>query len=432
MALTAQDLEQHGYRQLALVLRSIRSGSIGFDLFRNPLTRTKSGLVAFMLQEHTEDQIRKACAAAGVSLTKAELPENAATGGQRTGPGATAGAKGHEGEGKGDGEAGESGQGQGESGSGESGEQGEGDGESGQGEQQNGKQGKQGSQKGKGEQGEDGQQDNQAQGESPSSKPKPGVKVPPPQEGEHRHPIFDKVFRLASKRINVMLVGPSGCGKTHMFGQVMKAIGVNYASISGSAGASESQLLGRLLPTGDGGRFEYHPAPFVNVYEGAADFDGGGGFLFDEIDAFDPNMLVVTNQATANGSFYHEARFAKPRVTRHMQSILMAAANTYGVGAGAMYVGRNQLDAATLDRWYVVEMDYDRAYEKTLAPAEIVQWVWGLRDKVQKAGLRRVVSTRMIQKLAGAMDAGLSFSEVRKDLLAGYTADELKKCGMSA
>lgn len=244
---------------------------------------------------------------------------------------------------------------------------------------------------------------------------------------ERTHPLFEKVTRLAAAGVNVLLVGPAGCGKTHLAHQVAKALGRTFASISGSAGVSEAHLTGRLLPTGDGGRFVYTPSPFVRQYT------EGGVFLFDEMDAFDPNCLLIVNQATANGGFEIESRAAgglNTFVPRHAESVLIGSANTFGTGAGALYVGRAQLDAATLDRWYPVMMDYDREWESTLAPAHVCAFVWKLRDGIQQHKLRRVASTRMIQKSASAVAAGVKWDAVQKDLTSGWTSEELSKCGV--
>ncbi len=244
----------------------------------------------------------------------------------------------------------------------------------------------------------------------------------------HQHPVFETVLKLASAGMNVMLVGPAGCGKTHLAHNVAKALGKSFGSISGSAGVSEAQLVGRLLPTGEGGRFEYTASVFVREYT------SGGVFLFDEVDAFDPNCLTVVNQATANGGFDVEARAAgglDTYVCRDPNSVLIASANTYGTGAGALYVGRNQLDAATLDRWMVVEMDYDRAFERSLTnDQKLLNFVWELREKISQHSIRRVASTRMIQKGALALAAGLQWQNVKEMLLAGWTAAERSKAGV--
>jgi len=247
----------------------------------------------------------------------------------------------------------------------------------------------------------------------------PAVKV----DG-HAHPMFEKVLKLTAAGLNVMLVGPAGCGKTHLFSMVAKARNKRHASISLSAGVTEAHLTGRLLPTGDGGRFVYTPSPFVTMYT------EGGDFLLDEMDGADPNVLLCTQQATANGGFEIEARGASgldTYVKRHPDAVIMATANTFGTGAGALYVGRNQLDAATLDRWYVVAMDYDKAYEERLAPSQVTHFVWTLRDMITDNRWRRVASTRMIQKAGAALAAGLDWKTVKEDLLAGYSTDERAK-----
>ena len=237
------------------------------------------------------------------------------------------------------------------------------------------------------------------------------------------HPMFEKVLRLVSAGIAPLLVGPAGCGKTKLASDIARALKSPFGAISGSGGATESQLIGRLLPTGEAGKFEYHSSPFVKLYE------TGGLFLFDEVDAFDPNMLLVLNQATANGGFFVEARTDSPYVKRHEAAHIIASANTYGTGSGALYVGRNALDAAFLDRFYVVEMDYDRELEAEIGHSQVVSWVWQKRDAIKASKLRRVMSTRTIQKMTAAFEAGLDMAEIKRDILAGYSPDELAKIG---
>jgi cobaltochelatase CobS len=258
------------------------------------------------------------------------------------------------------------------------------------------------------------------------------------------HPLFEKVLRLCSVGLNVMLVGPAGCGKTHLAGQIAKALNVPFNSLSYSAGASESWLLGRLLPTGEQGKFEYQSSVFCQNYERPS------VFLHDEIDAGDANMLLTLNAATANGAFDNPV--SGTRLHRHPQAVQIAAANTFGNGAGSQYVGRSQLDAATLDRWYIVTMTYDPAFEASLcgmpykaatpfqaadapSPDEIRhfgEWVARIRASAESAKLRRVVSTRMLQKALLARSAGIPQSEIKRDLLNGWTTDELAKVGERA
>lgn len=258
----------------------------------------------------------------------------------------------------------------------------------------------------------------------------PAVKV----DG-HQHPLFKRVVRILSTRQrdgfypNLLLKGPAGCGKTHLASQVARALGRTYASISGSAGVSEAQLTGRLLPTGEGGKFQYHASPLVTQYM------AGGVFLLDEMDAFDPNALVSTNSALANGEFFVEARAASgldTRVPRHPDSIILASANTYGTGADALYVGRNPLDAATLTRFIVLDMDYDPEFERTQTDDKrLLEFVWSLRAKATEHRIKRVVSTRMVQQGDQLLRAGLSWTDTRDTLLTGWTRDERSKCGVA-
>lgn len=244
------------------------------------------------------------------------------------------------------------------------------------------------------------------------------------QIDEHTHPIFEKVVKLAGAGQSVLLKGPAGCGKSHLAAQVARSLGLDFGALHCSAGASESQLLGWLLPTGEGGRFEYVAAQFARMFAA-----GRALFLVDEIDASDPNFLMVLNGALANGHLHVPQNWKEPSVARGEGFAVIAAANTYGTGADALYVGRNQLDAATLDRFYVVEMDYDRKLEAKLAPAEVTAWAWNLRDRTAAAKLRRVVSTRTIQRVAAAMSCGFTFEQARADALTGWTRDELAKVG---
>jgi cobaltochelatase CobS len=161
------------------------------------------------------------------------------------------------------------------------------------------------------------------------------------------HAKFARVLKLAAARRNVLLVGPAGTGKTHLAQQVAQALGLDFAFISCSAGMSEGQLMGRLVPTGEGGKFEYLRSEFVRCYE------EGGVFLFDEMDAADSNTMIVINSALANGHMAVPNRPESPVARKHPDFVCIAAANTFGTGADRQYVGRNQMDEATLDRFRI-------------------------------------------------------------------------------
>lgn len=209
-------------------------------------------------------------------------------------------------------------------------------------------------------------------------------------------PEFARMVQLASARIPLVLVGPAGCGKTYLCGKLAEALGVTFSDQSCSEGMSEAVFNGSLLPIGKGGEFKHVASPFMERYE------EGGVMLLDEIDAGDPNLFTYINKAVANESYTAIQRFSKPVVKKSKDFILVAAANTYGNGADSQYVGRNQLDAATMDRFRVgmITMDYSREVESSLAPEEVCSWAWSIRDKIRANKLKRIMSTRVIQNIA--------------------------------
>lgn len=249
------------------------------------------------------------------------------------------------------------------------------------------------------------------------------------------HPEFERALHYLLQvgpngyQTNVLLVGPAGCGKSHLIKQLAKAIGVDHTIMSGTAGATEGDLIGRLLP-GDGGKFEYSPSKFVTLYE-----RGNSLLAFDEIDGFDPNMLMLANMPLANGSMYVHLRRDNPEVTRGEKVYFMATANTFGTGANPVYVGRNPMDEATRDRFVFITVDYDKRLEESIAAAggltaAEAAGIWELRDRCREAQLRRVISTRAFQKASIMKACGDSWREIRDRLLEGWSKDEKAKVGV--
>lgn len=232
---------------------------------------------------------------------------------------------------------------------------------------------------------------------------------------------FEDIACMAKARKNILLVGPAGCGKTFLAEMLAKHLGLRFGTVSVSAGVSESALIGRLLPTGAAGKYEYTGAEFVDFFE------NGGVFLIDEADAGDPNTLLILNQGLANGRLPVPVRLGKPYAKKHKDTVIIAAANTWGHGADRQYVGRQQLDAAFMDRFRAgqVMMDYDKDVEKRLLKPEVFQWGWTVRNKVRSLGLRRVVSTRVLLDFTEMMAAGRPFGNCKRSFFADWKKDEI-------
>jgi MoxR-like ATPase len=223
-----------------------------------------------------------------------------------------------------------------------------------------------------------------------------------------RHHKYALLLSALACGLNVMLVGPAGSGKTSAAAQA--ADDLSLAFYFTGAVSSEYKLTGFTDAQG-----RIVSTQFLNAYK------HGGVFLFDEIDASAPAALLAFNAALANDF----ADFPEGKISRHPDFRCIAAANTFGRGSDRQYVGRMQLDAATLDRYVMLEWTYDPAIEAAMigmpvprdAPAPIelapltpaqaegkaAAWldtVREIRTKIEKSKVRLVVSPRAT--LAGA------------------------------
>lgn len=229
---------------------------------------------------------------------------------------------------------------------------------------------------------------------------------------EHRHEVFEKVLRALSVRENVYLVGPAGSGKTTIASQAAQALDIPFYS-TGAVGMAY-QLQGFINAEG-----RYMETDLYRAYV------NGGVFLFDEIDASSAQALLAFNAIAANDL----AAFPCGTVKRHPDFVIIAAANTFGNGADAQYVGRAQLDAATLDRFAFVPMDYDEKLELAIASNdEWTRHVQAFRKAVRELGLRHVVSPRASVKGGKLLSAGLSWDDVEAMVLTrGLSALDAEK-----
>ena len=175
-------------------------------------------------------------------------------------------------------------------------------------------------------------------------------------KGFHREAGYVK--RLIQSRIPTMLIGPAGSGKSHLAKTVAAEIktdahpdGLPYGETPMTPGATRGDLLGRHTLEG------FFTSQFVEIYS------GGGVFNFEEIDASDPSMLIVVNNALASTQLFNSANGQV--YDRHADFVAVATANTFGLGADAKYTGREKLDLATIDRFrmgrVLVDLDIDLA-----------------------------------------------------------------------
>ncbi len=244
------------------------------------------------------------------------------------------------------------------------------------------------------------------------------------------HEQMLSVLERARWARNVLLVGPAGTGKTTIAADVAKALSRPFSFLSLSAGVTETHLWGRMLP-GAGGEWVFRESAFVKTYR------DGGVFLFDEVDAADANVLVGINAALANGHLSNPYDPDAAVIPRHPDCLIICAANTFGRGADRQYVGRNALDAATLDRFTcaTLNIDYDTGLESRImrqvsdvdVREELADWITRLRERISAARLRRIASTRLVISAVQMLACGASLADVKAAYFVDWSEDEKAK-----
>ena len=174
---------------------------------------------------------------------------------------------------------------------------------------------------------------------------------------EDPHAMFGYALILAENRVPTMLIGPAGTGKSHLCKQLADYLDVNYGETPITPGATRGDLLGRMTASQEN--------PFI-LSEFAEIYANGGIFNFEEMDAGDPGMLLVLNNALAGDELHNSANGKS--YDRSPDFIAMATANTFGTGGNREYTGRERLDAATIDRWRMgrILMEIDESLEEKL------------------------------------------------------------------
>jgi AAA domain (dynein-related subfamily) len=255
------------------------------------------------------------------------------------------------------------------------------------------------------------------------------------------HPQVTQAAAWLNADVPVWAWSAAGSGKTHSARQIAEVLGVECYVISVDPTLTVAKLLGyRNVANGD----------FVEGYIYKA-FKHGGLIVLDEIDTGDPGVIASINALLSNTHYLFPNN---ETVERHPKFRVMAAANTKGTGAVAGYTARNKLDAATLDRFAVIEWKYDAGLETALAcgfgspaapwkgaaPAteidqrNYVEWVQKVRAQVGNSVL---ISPRASINGCKALRAGVPLNEVIEALVFKLVSDDTRKrivdtCGLPA
>lgn len=234
---------------------------------------------------------------------------------------------------------------------------------------------------------------------------------------------------IPGKRLNIFLPGPAGSGKSTVVMQAAEIMGLNFASMSLGPTTPTSKFFGYMDATG-----RFIETDFYRIYK------DGGVFLIDEMDNGHPGLLAELNQALANPT----CAFAIGMVPKHPEFRCVATGNTFGKGGSRLFIGRNMLDAATLDRFVIKNFPIDETMEANAAMAfsieetdkavaRYIALVQSVRAKIDKAELQIVVSPRASIDGAMMIAAGIPMDEVIEErLIPGMALDTRRQLDIEA
>lgn len=222
-----------------------------------------------------------------------------------------------------------------------------------------------------------------------------------------QHRNFERLLRACAARqpdghrLNVYLYGPPGTGKTTAARNVAKALGLPFHC--NGAVSTKYELTGFIDANG-----VCHSPEFRKAWQ------SGGVYLFDEIDGSVSAAVVAFNAALANGVM----AFPDGMLERHQDCVIIAAGNTVN-GATAEFTGRTKLDAASLDRFVMIDWPIDDKLEEALAAGhdEWLRVVRSMRGKVADKGIKVQITPRATIYGVSLLTAGMPLDEVRELVL---------------
>ena len=253
-----------------------------------------------------------------------------------------------------------------------------------------------------------------------SSSEKINVQVPAANTKRH-HYLLPLLKKAMAAKCHTWLVGPAGSGKSTVAANAAAELKMPYAALSVCSQTTKTDFLGYLDAHG-----VYRSTSFREIYE------NGGIFCLDEVDNGNANVLAVLNSSLSGD----ETLFPDKVVKKHKDFVVVSCANTFGLGSSISYVGRTQIDAATLDRFFFVEMPYDDGLEAHVAGFPGVsspKWNEGagkvptveswlatvkkVRDAVAELGAKAIISPRATYNGIALIKQGVPQQFLEKGLL---------------
>lgn len=221
--------------------------------------------------------------------------------------------------------------------------------------------------------------------------------------GGIQHEKFETILKYLTADVPVFMSGAAGTGKSSIAKNAAKALGLDFY-FSGAVN-DIYKFTGFIDANGHYSKTQFY------------DFCCNGGvFFLDEMDASIPEVLVALNAAIANRYF----DFPCGKVELNENCRFICAGNTYGTGADAEYTGRYQLDAATLDRFAVVDIDYSKDIFNAVTNGnkDLIAFIYDLRKACKAVGVNMILSYRCAQNVTAMELVGLDTASCIKQCIA--------------
>lgn len=238
---------------------------------------------------------------------------------------------------------------------------------------------------------------------------------------EITHELLQEIAEDVEDNTGVYLYGPAGSGKSYTARQVAQRLSLDYYEDT-----KIEQVFDVKGFVDAGGN--YIETQFFKAYT------RGGLYFIDELDASCGEALTALNNALANDGFPFPCGWC----AKHPNFRLMAAGNTIGSGVGRdkygiEYTGRNELDAATLNRLSTkILVDYDERIERAIAFPYVgaavdgmLKFVHALREATAACGVQCLCTYREIKTWSKKVQRGRSLESILKQSYGYLGTDNL-------
>lgn len=164
------------------------------------------------------------------------------------------------------------------------------------------------------------------------------------------HYLQPTLHKFLKAKVHTFLPGPAGSGKTTVAMHIARELKLWFTIQSCDDTLDRAYIVGFM-------------SPVTGTFIKGSAFDWyihGGIYIIDEADRGNASVMVCLNALLANDVYQFPDGVTR---LKHLDATAIATGNTYGRGASDGYVGANQLDAATLDRFAYLTWDYDYSAE---------------------------------------------------------------------